>query len=97
MRRPIIAFAAISLLAASTATAQAEHADRSLHQTSPSLAMPVDEFKKKIDFLGYDIRTVEVDDGVVKARIVDRESGVPVKAKFDPATGELLRAAPGAD
>ena len=34
---------------------------------------------------------------VFKARIVDRESGLPVKAKFDPGTGELLRAAPGAD
>lgn len=56
-------------------------------------AMPVDELKQKINVLGYDIRTVEVDDGVFNARIVDRESGGPVKAKFDPAGGELLRAA----
>ncbi len=94
MRKPII-LAAITLFAASTGTALAEHTDRSHHRTSPS--SPVNELKQKINVLGYDIRTVEVDDGVFKDRIVDRESGLPVNAKFDPATGELLRAAPGSE
>lgn len=93
MRKPII-LAAITLFTASTGAALAEHADRILHRTSPSASMPGDEFRQKIDVLGYDIRAVEVDDGAFKARIVDRESGLPVKAKFDAATGELLRAAP---
>lgn len=96
MRKPIM-FAAIALFAATTGAALAAYADRGLHRTSAGAAMPVDELKQKIDVLGYDVRTVEVDDGVFNARIVDRESGLPVKAKFDPATGELLRAAPGAD
>jgi hypothetical protein len=71
----------------------AEHADRSLHRSSPIAAIPVNELKQKIEVLGYDIRTLEVDDGVFKSRITDRESGLPVRAQFDPATGELLRAA----
>lgn len=75
MRKPII-LAAITLFAASTGAALAVHADRPLHRTSPSGSMPVDELKQKINLLGYDIRSVEVDDGVFKARIVDRESGL---------------------
>jgi hypothetical protein len=94
MRKPII-FAAIALFAVSTGAALAEHADPSLHRTSPSRAMPGEEFKKKIDLLGYDLRSFEVDDGVFKTRIVDRESGLPVKAQFDTVSGELLGAAPG--
>jgi hypothetical protein len=94
MRKPLIV-AAVTLLAASTGAALAEHADRSLHRSSPTATMPVSALKQKINLLGYDIRSVEVDDGVFKARIVDRETGSPVKAKFDSATGELLRAAPG--
>ena len=53
--------------------------------------MPVDEFKKKIDALGYDLRSFEIDDGGFKTRIVDRQSRLPVKAKFDTVSGELLR------
>jgi hypothetical protein len=96
MRKPLI-FAAITLFAVSTGTAMAEHADHSLHRTSPNRAMLADEFKNRIDSLGYDLRSVEVDDGAFKTRIVDRESGLPVKAKFDSFTGELLRAAPGSE
>jgi hypothetical protein len=55
----------------------------------------MDNLKQKIEAIGYDLRTLEVDDGVFKARIVDRRSGLPVRAKFDTITGELLRAAPG--
>jgi hypothetical protein len=51
--------------------------------------MPVDEFKKKIDLLGYNLRSLEVDDGVFRTRIVDRQSGLLVKAKFDTVSGGL--------
>lgn len=94
MRKQIL-FAAIALFATMTEPPLAEHADRSLHRSSPIASIPVDELKQKIDVLGYDIRTLELDDGVLKSRIIDRESGLPVKAKFDPAMGELPRAAPG--
>ena len=96
MRKPLI-FAAIALFAASTGAALAEGANSSLHQTSQSRAMPVDVLKQKIDALGYDLRSVEVDDGVFKTRIVDRQSRLPVKARFDTVSGELLRAAPGSE
>jgi hypothetical protein len=48
--------------------------------------------KQKIEALGYDIRRLKVDDGVFNAKIVDRQSGGIVKANFDHATGELVRA-----
>lgn len=96
MRKPII-FAAIALFAVSSGTAMAEYVDPSFHRTSPNAAMPAEEFKNKIDALGYELRSVEVDDRVLKTRIVDRQSGLSVKARFDPVTGELLRAAPGAE
>lgn len=52
MRNSII-FAAIALFAVSSGAALAEHADLSLNRTSQSRVMPVDEFKKKINNLGY--------------------------------------------
>jgi hypothetical protein len=61
-QKPII-LAAIALFAVSTGAALAEHSDRSLHGLSRSREMPVDEFKKKIDALGYDLRSFEIDDG----------------------------------
>ncbi|MBR1325990.1 PepSY domain-containing protein [Bradyrhizobium ottawaense] len=57
--------------------------------------MAADQLKRQIDALGYDLGRFELDDGVFKTRIFDRQSGLPVKAKFDTVTGELLRAAPG--
>jgi len=50
--------------------------------------------KQKIDALGYDVRRLKADDRAFKARIVDRESGGAVKATFDIATGERMRAKP---
>ena len=51
--------------------------------------------KPVIDALGYDLGSFEPDDGAFNTRIVDRQSGLPVKAQFDKVTGELLRAALG--
>jgi hypothetical protein len=48
--------------------------------------------KQKIDALGYDVRRLRIDDGVFKTLIVDRESGGAVKATFDRANGEFVRA-----
>ncbi|WP_445217108.1 PepSY domain-containing protein [Bradyrhizobium sp. Pa8] len=96
MRKPII-LAAIALFAASSGAALADHADTSLHRTSRNREILLGRLKQKIDTLGYDIRSVELDDGVFKARIVDRQSGLPVRAKFDAVSSELLRAAPGSE
>ncbi|MDA9408148.1 PepSY domain-containing protein [Bradyrhizobium sp. CCBAU 45384] len=94
MRKPVI-YAAIALFAASTGIALGEDADTPFHRTPRTGAMAQDQIKRQIEVLGYDLGSFELDDGVFKARIVDRESGLPVKAKFDTVTGELLRAAPG--
>ncbi|MET4493690.1 hypothetical protein ABIA94_009298 [Bradyrhizobium sp. LA7.1] len=42
--------------------------------------MAVDGIKQKIEAIGYDLTNIELDDGVFKVRIVDRQSGLPVKA-----------------
>lgn len=48
--------------------------------------------RQKIEALGYNVHRLKVDDGVFKARIVERQSGGVVKATFDLGTGELVRA-----
>lgn len=94
MRKPVID-AAIALFAASTGSALAEDADTSFHRASRTGAMATDQLKRQIDALGYDLGSFEPDDGAFNTRIVDRQSGLPVKAQFDKVTGELLRAALG--
>ena len=54
--------------------------------------LATDSMKSRIDQLGYDVLRLERDHGAFEARIVDRESGGIVKARFDTVTGDLLRA-----
>lgn len=61
---------------------------------SPAKAVSADAIKADMDQLGYDVLSLKTDDGYLKARIVDRDSGGMVNATFDPVTGELLRAKP---
>jgi hypothetical protein len=49
-----------------------------------------------IDALGYDPRIFEVDDGVFKTRIIDRQSGAG-EGSVRYRCGELLRAATGSE
>lgn len=95
--RKLATFAAIALFAASTGAALADDDHSSVREKSQSRATAVDTLKQRIDALGYDVHSVEREDGVFVTRIVDRESKGMVKASFDAGSSELLRAAPGRD
>ena len=79
-------------IATGTATLATAH-DRDVR--AGATATPViatDSMTRRIDQLGYDVLRLERDHGAFEARIVDRESGGIVKARFDTVSGELLRA-----
>lgn len=59
---------------------------------SQALPLATELVKAEMDRIGYDVLSLKSDDGLLKARIRDRDTGGVVKATFDPATGELLRA-----
>jgi hypothetical protein len=61
------------------------------HGNSPP-SVTIEDMQKKIEALGYDLLRVRVDDGVFKAQIVERQNGGAVTARFDVASGELIRA-----
>jgi hypothetical protein len=61
------------------------------HSDAPQ-KVTMEEMQKRIEVLGYDVRRLRVRDGVFKADIVERQNGGAVRARFDLATGELIRA-----
>jgi hypothetical protein len=90
--RTIATLTAAAVLAGTLGVALAQEGNPlGRHQPRPQ-ALSTDTMRQKIDLLGYDVRSLKVDDGVFKARIVERQSGGLVKARFDLATGELVRA-----
>lgn len=54
--------------------------------------IPVETVQQKVKEMGYDIRRVRFDDGCYKVYITEKATGGEVKAYYDPATGELVRA-----
>ncbi len=88
----IAASIAIVLLVGATGLAQAQGDNPSGNHESQRQAISSNAMKQKIEARGYDIQRLELDDGVFKARIIDRESGGAVKVTFDPIKGELVRA-----
>ena len=59
---------------------------------NPPKRVSIEAMRQKIETLGYEVRRLKVNDGVFKAQIVERQSGGAVRAIFDLATGELIRA-----
>lgn len=69
-------------------------ADRE-HRSNPTATLQqisAESMTRKINDLGYDVRRLELEDGIFKAHLVDRQSGGAVRAIFHGSTGELLRA-----
>lgn len=85
--RNIIITASVALLIATAGIALAKNSNA----TSPQ-AVSIESMRQKIEALGYNVTGLKVDDGVFKARIVERQSGGVVRATFALATGELIRA-----
>lgn len=89
----IVFLAMLGVVAGVTTGAVASDREVRIEATgAPAIA--TESIKTRIDQLGYDVVRLERDDGAFDALIVDRASGGIVKAHFDLATGELLRASP---
>jgi hypothetical protein len=89
--RKIFILATLATLAVATIPAAADNFDRR-GQGAQANPISVDEMKARIDQLGYDVRRLKSDDGHFKTIIVERNSGGAVRATFNAATGELIRA-----
>jgi Peptidase propeptide and YPEB domain len=89
MRKTLI-LATLATLVAATIPAAADDQERG--QSAQANPVSADEMKARIDKLGYDVRRLKSDDGYFKTIIVDRNSGGAVRATFNAATGELVRA-----
>ena len=50
-----------------------------------------DAIRAELESAGYRVDKVELDDGCYEFKVVN-DSGYPVKATYEPGTGELLRA-----
>ncbi|WP_158266656.1 PepSY domain-containing protein [Alsobacter soli] len=50
------------------------------------------EIRKSLEELGYRVSHVEDEHGRLELRAVN-DTGLPIKLTYDPATGEMLRAA----
>src|SRR5574340_551169 len=85
--RTFAALTIVAILAGTIGVALAQDGPPQSHK-----AVSIEAMKQKIDALGYDVSRLKVDDGVFKAKIVERQSGGVVKATFDLGTGELVRA-----
>lgn len=56
-----------------------------------SKVMPVSEVARALEDMGYRVLEIEFEDGCYEVKAVN-DSGYPIKALYDPATGELLGA-----
>jgi hypothetical protein len=89
--RKILILATLATLAAATIPAAAGNFDRR-GQGARASPISADEMKARIDQLGYDVRRLKSDDGYFNTIIVERNNGGAVRATFNAATGELVRA-----
>lgn len=91
MRKIIIpAVAAMLAVTAGAAWAGKDNSMPALQIDKPGIS--IETMRQKISDLGYDIRRLKIKDGVFKARIIEREYGGAVKAKFSTRDGELIKA-----
>ncbi len=90
--RKFVILATLATLGATIVSAAAANAERACRQSRETKAIAADDMKARIDKLGYDVRRLKSDDGCFRTTIVDRNSGGAVRALFNAATGELVRA-----
>jgi peptidase YpeB-like protein len=90
--RTIAALTTIAVLVGATGVALAQGVNSHSKHEPQQQTISINAMKQKIDALGYDVLRLTKDDGVFKAKIVDRQSGGVVRASFDLASGELVRA-----
>ena len=84
-----ILIATLAVLA--TGAAGVAHAEESRRLSGPDAAASA-TICRSLENLGYWVSRVEAEHGRLELRAVN-ETGLPVKLSYDPATGEMLRAA----
>ena len=90
--RTILILATLATLGAAIAPAAADDVERGCRQGAQAGPISADDMKTRIDKLGYDVRRFKNDDGCFKTTLIERNSGGAVRATFNAATGELVRA-----
>lgn len=92
--RNILILATLATLGAAITPAAADDVERGCRQGTQANPISADDMKARIDKLGYDVRRFKNDDGCFKTTLIERNSGGAVRATFNAATGELVRASP---
>jgi hypothetical protein len=90
--RKILILATLATFGAATIAAAADDAERGCRQGAQADPISANDMKARIDKLGYDVRRLKSDDGCFKTTLIERNSGGAVRATFNAATGELVRA-----
>jgi hypothetical protein len=90
--RNILILATLATLGAAITPAVADDLERGCRQGAQANPISADDLKARIDKLGYDVRRLKNDDGCFKTTLIERNSGGAVRATFNAATGELVRA-----
>ena len=78
-----ITLAALSFPLAAQASSECGNAPKDQWMSEEALKLKATE-------LGYDVRSVKVEDGCYEAYAIDK-NGNRVEAYFDPATGEIVK------
>jgi len=86
--RTILALATLAVIG----MAGAGYASDRAADNAGGSVITAEQIKTKVDQLGYDVEHMKKDDDAYKARLIDRDSGGTVKARFDGKTGELMHA-----
>ena len=68
----------------------AAQAEERCSETPKDQWMSVEQVRAKATELGYDVRSIKVEDGCYEAYAIDKD-GKRVEAYFDPATGEIVK------
>lgn len=79
------------LLAGAAAPALAGESGCPTPLNAETKIVPTSEVAKTLEDMGYRVLEIEFEDGCYKVKAVN-ESGYPINAIYDPATGELLGA-----
>lgn len=91
--RKLTPIAAIILGLGLTGAALADH-ERNCRTVATAERLSIDQFRQKVDALGYDLVRSDAEHNCIEAHLIDRSSGGRVKALFHATTGELVRAMP---
>lgn len=78
-----------ALFAGGIATAQTGAADNGTDKSRAG-GKSIAEIVTKLERQGYQVRGIELDDGVYEVKAIDSK-GMRVEADFDPATGNTVR------